>query len=497
MKKTPATGSAHPVEPKADKASVRRHNLSLVLRTVHEAGETTRAAVAARVGLTRAAVSSLVEQLMENGLLVESGKTFSGQAGRPGTVLKAADTGPAALGVEINVDYVSVCVVDLAGADRVRITETVDNRAAGPEEVLRRAARIAARALETAAVRRLHPVGVRLALPGLVSAGTVHQAPNLGWNRVEADRLFAGALAAERPGLPQLVVASDNEANAAALAELWFGAQGPVRSFVHLTGEIGVGGAIVFRGELLRGAHGFAGEIGHLPVDAGGPMCRCGSRGCLEQYAGQAALLRAAGITDAPAPEPLSPASGVLPRAADPSRPASEPLSPASGVLPPAPEPLSPASGVLPRAADPSRPAPGTPPAPGPPAPAPGAPAPGPPSPAPLAASGVDELVRRVEEGEPRAVAAVEEAGRMLGLALAGAVNLLDPEAVVLGGIYPRLMARLGPAVEAELERRVVSGLWKPSAGRLRAASASADAARGAAAVVIREVLADPLSYTG
>ncbi|MEU4266678.1 ROK family transcriptional regulator [Streptomyces sp. NPDC026092] len=398
--KTPPTR-----EPKADKASVRRHNLSLVLRTVHDAGETTRAAVAARVGLTRAAVSSLVEQLMEQGFLVESGKTFSGQAGRPGTVLKPAGTGPAGLGVEINVDYVSVCVVDLAGSDRVRVAESVDNRAAEPAEVLARAAGLAAQALRSAAERELRPAGVRLALPGLVSSGTVQQAPNLGWNRVPADRLFGEALAERWPGQGELPVTSDNEANAAALAELWFGALGDVRTFLYLTGEIGVGGAIVVDGELLRGAHGFAGEIGHLPVDADGPLCRCGSRGCLEQYAGQSALLRAAG------------------------------------------------------------------------------------------AAGVEELARAADAGEPRAVAAVEEAGRMLGLALSGAVNLLDPEAVVLGGIYPLLMARLGPAVNAELARRVVSGLWPPAAGRLRPASPATPASRGAAAFVIRQVLDDPLTY--
>ncbi|MEU8523291.1 ROK family protein [Streptomyces sp. NPDC048577] len=433
MTNTPGTGRPQPVEPKADKASVRRHNLSLVLRTVHASGETTRAAVAARVGLTRAAVSSLVEQLMESGFLVESGKTFSGQAGRPGTVLKPAGTGPAGLGAEINVDYVSVCVVDLTGADRVRLTEPLDNRAAGPARVLERAASLAARALEEAARDALHPAGVRLALPGLVSGGTVRQAPNLGWNQVAADRLFAAALTALRPG-PELPVASDNEANAAALAELWFGTAGETRTFLHLTGEIGVGGAIVVDGELLRGAHGFAGEIGHMVVATEGRRCRCGSYGCLEQYAGQAALLRAAG---------LAPAVG------EPAEPGNEPYGQW-------------ASGARPAGAAPA---------------------------------GVAELARRVQAGEPRAVAAVEEAGRMLGLALSGAVNLLDPETVVLGGIYPRLMSRLAPAVEAELERRVVSGLWSRGTGRLRAASESADAARGAAAVVLRQVLADPLSY--
>ncbi|GHG28432.1 ROK family protein [Streptomyces filamentosus] len=395
-----------PTEPKADKSGVRRHNLSLVLRTVHDAGETTRAAVAARVGLTRPAVSSLVEQLLDLGFLVESGKTFSGQAGRPGTVLKPAGTGPAGLGVEINVAYVAVCLVDLNGADRIRRSVRLDNRAADAPEVLARAAGVAAEALAEAAALGLHPTGAALALPGLVSGGTVRQAPNLGWHGVPAEELFGDALAALRPAAGRLPVASDNEANMAALAELRFGTPGTPRTFLHLTGETGVGGAVVVHGELLRGAHGFAGEIGHLVVDAEGPRCRCGSRGCLEQYAGQAALLRAADATD------------------------------------------------------------------------------------------VDDLAARAEREDPRARAALAEAGRMLGRALSGAVNLLDPEAVVLGGIYPRLMPWLAPAVTAELAERVVSGLWPADALRLRAASPATDAARGAAALVLHDILADPLAHT-
>ncbi|WP_434785153.1 ROK family protein, partial [Streptomyces anthocyanicus] len=285
------------MEPKADKATVRRHNLSLVLRAVHDAGEATRAGVATHVGLTRAAVSSLVEQLLEYGVVSEWGKTSSGQAGRPGTVLKVSRSGPAGLGVEINIDYIAVCVVDLAGTDRVRLVEHVDNRGVEPSEVLARAARLAARAIGSAADQELEPAGVHVALPGLVTGGTVRQAPNLGWRRVAVEGLFAQALLALRPDHRPLPVSSDNEANAAALAELWFGAgtEG-VRSFLYLTGEIGVGGALVLGGGLLRGAHGFAGEIGHTVVDPEGPRCRCGAHGCLEQYAGQAALLTAAGI---------------------------------------------------------------------------------------------------------------------------------------------------------------------------------------------------------
>ncbi|WP_334663454.1 ROK family protein [Streptomyces cyaneofuscatus] len=405
-----------PLGPKADKDTVRRHNLSLVLRAVRdegESGEATPAGVAARVGLTRAAVSSLVEQLMDNGFLTESGKTFSGQAGRPGTALKVARTGPAGLGVEINIDYVSVCVVDLAGTGRVRQTEHLDNRGAPAEEVLARAAAIAARTLDSAREQELRPVGAALALPGLVSGGAVRQAPNLGWNEVPAQDLFGDALTALRPGRPVLPVASENEANLAALAELWFGGLGDVRSFLYLTGEIGVGGALVLNGELLRGAHGFAGEIGHVVVDPDGPECRCGSRGCLEQYAGQTALLRAAGVD-----------------------------GPGAG-----------------------------------------------------GGSGVLELERRARAGDERAVAAVAEAGRMLGRVVSGAVNLVDPDAVVLGGIYRGLMPWLSPPADEELTGRVVSGLWSPGSGRLRASSVAGDAARGAAALVVQDVLDDPVAY--
>lgn len=395
--------------PKADKGTVRRHNLSLVLRAVHDAGEVTRAQIATRVGLTRAAVSSLVEQLLAHGFVTESGKTSSGQAGRPGTVLKVARTGPAGLGVEINVGHVVACVVDLAGTDRVRLEEHVDNRGVPPSQVLRRAARLAARALGAAAAQGLEPVGAHVAVPGLVTGGSVRQAPNLGWRRVPVEGLLAQALSALRPGRPALPVSSDNEANAAALAELWYGAgtEG-VRSFLYLTGEIGIGGALVLRGELLRGAHGFAGEIGHMVVDPDGPLCRCGARGCLEQYAGQAALLDASGVgTDA-------------------------------------------------------------------------------------GAQAVAELRRRARRTDPAALSAMERAGRQLGVVVSGAVNLFDPDAVMLGGVYRELIEWLAPAVDRELARRVVSGLWREDRSRLRAASALGDAARGAAGVVVREVLADP-----
>lgn len=396
---------------RTEAAGVRRLNLSRVALAVHDEAEITRAAVAERLGLTRAAVSSLVEQLIAAGFVAESGKTFSGQAGRPGTALTMARTGHAGLGVSVHVDALTVCLVDLAGTERLRLIETGRHAGSDPGAVLRDAALLTGRALREAAGEGLVPAGVDLALPGLVADGVVRQAPNLGWNAVPAAELFAETLRAEATELP---VGSDNEANSAALAQLWSGAPGGARSFVYLSGDIGVGGAVVLDGDLLRGAHGFAGEIGHLVVDPNGPDCRCGSRGCLERYAGQDALLRAAGLD--------------------------------------------------------------------------------------AREGGIAELGRRAADGSGapearRARQAVEQAGAMLGVALSGAVNLLDPQTVLLGGLYRELTPHLAPAAERELERRVVSGLWGAGSGRLCAASPAGDAARGAAGQVLRRVLADPLGY--
>ena len=249
------------------------------------------------MGLTRAAVSSLVEELLALDCLSESGKTSSGSAGRPGTVLKLSRTGPAGLGVEINIDYVSVCAVDLTGTDRVRVTEHTDHRDVPPAEVLAHAARLTNRVIASTREQELRVVGVELALPGLVSGGVVRQAPE---PRLEPGRR-RGASSGRRSA--HCARPDARSPSARTTRPIWrpspsCGSAGSAAyaRFLYLTGEIGVGGALVVNGEMLRGAHGFAGEIGHVVVDPEGPLCRCGARGCLEQYAGRAALLRAAGI---------------------------------------------------------------------------------------------------------------------------------------------------------------------------------------------------------
>ncbi|GAB1645481.1 ROK family transcriptional regulator [Krasilnikovia sp. MM14-A1259] len=281
---------------------MRAHNLALVLRHVAESPKPpSRAAVSSATGLTRATVSALVDDLVAGTLLAEVAPAPRTGAGRPAVGLILNPAGPAALGLEINVDYLAGCVVDLTGTVRHRLVAYADQRPTGAPGALTALAGLAGRLRELAAGDGLGLAGAAVAVPGLVAAdGLVRVAPNLGWQDVPA-----AALLGATPALAGLPLTVDNEANLAALGELRAG--GGARSFVHVSGEIGIGAGIVLDGALYRGAHGWSGEIGHLPVYPDGPPCRCGGRGCLEQYAGQEAILRAAGAPTLDALDPAEP----------------------------------------------------------------------------------------------------------------------------------------------------------------------------------------------
>ncbi len=130
--------------------------------------------------------------------------------------------------------------------------------------------------------------GVGVGIPGPVdlNTGTVIEAVNLGWTNVPVVKLLK-----DRLGLP---VALENDANVAALGEAWRGAGSGSESALCVVVGTGVGGGIVLNGHLYRGAHGGAGEIGHLMVLRDGPLCNCGNHGCLETLASATAIIREA-----------------------------------------------------------------------------------------------------------------------------------------------------------------------------------------------------------
>lgn len=279
---------------------LKRHNLALVLREIAHGENPTRAQVAARTGLTKATVSALVEVLREARLVIE-GDPAKGLLGRPGSPLRLNPRGPVGLGIEINVDYVSSCLIDLTGEMHFRHVTASDNRLLDARAILVSAVSNARRTCSEAEAAGLQIAGMGTAVPGLVDYnGVLLKAPNV----LALQNVPVAELISEMLGIEFQEKHCDNEANLAALAELWFRQDLGLQNFVRVSGEIGVGAGIVVGGKLLRGVRGLAGEIGHVVVDPYGRACGCGGRGCLEQIAGQEALLRAAHLTDhAPATE--------------------------------------------------------------------------------------------------------------------------------------------------------------------------------------------------
>ncbi|MEU0569452.1 ROK family transcriptional regulator [Nonomuraea sp. NPDC005983] len=268
--------------------SMRARNLAVVLGELHRGGPLTRAALAELTGLTKTTVSTLVADLLESGVAVESGAVRDGERGRPGVAVSLSGHRVATLGLEINVDYLALCVVDLTRAVRLRRTQPVDSRNSRPDDTLRRLRELADAATSEAERSGLRIAGAALAVPGPVRDGLLCNAPHLGWRDVRVSDLL---------DLLDLPLAVENEANLAALGELWFGSAEP--DFLYVSGEVGIGAGLVVDGSVFRGTYGLAGELGHVVVAPDGPACRCGGRGCLEVYAGQDALLGgAASIAD-------------------------------------------------------------------------------------------------------------------------------------------------------------------------------------------------------
>ena len=262
-----------------DLGAVRRHHLSMALEALMADGPTSRAELARKLGVTKATASSLVADLLERGLVRERDIAVQGRVGRPAVELEASGGSVGALGLQVEVDRVVALVVDLHG--QVRAHHRIDggNADARPSKVLTRLERAAGRVLAEAEGAGLEVSGAALAVPGLVDPTTraLRVAPNLHWLDVDLTVLD------ERLGFE---VSVDNEANLGALAERRLGAGAGLRSFVYVSGGVGVGGGLVIDGALVRGVHGFAGELGHVVVDPDGPRCACGANGCLETYVG-------------------------------------------------------------------------------------------------------------------------------------------------------------------------------------------------------------------
>jgi predicted NBD/HSP70 family sugar kinase len=302
----------------ADQAALRRAHLGLVLRSLRDEGPRSRSRLAGELGLTRATASSLVGELEQLGL-VRRGTPERGAVGRPGAAVELVGRRVCGLGAEVNVDHVAALAVDLAGEVISEARRGLDTRRLEPGEVLDELVTLVLGLLAEVGAEGVAPVGLTVGVAGLVDArtDTVTLAPNLGWRDLPVASLVADRLAVA--GHPDLPVGLDNEANLAAIAEI-----DPVdddrSDMVVLFGEVGVGGGVVADGRLLRGRHGWAGELGHMIVDPQGRPCGCGRVGCWETVIGLRALLDAATDPDDPVRDPSLTLEDRLGRLADRAR---------------------------------------------------------------------------------------------------------------------------------------------------------------------------------
>jgi predicted NBD/HSP70 family sugar kinase len=272
---------------------IRRHNLSLLLRHLHQHGELTRAELTAATGLNRSTIGALVSDLVGLGLVTEYVPSVRDRAGRPSHVVAPRADGPYVIAVDIAVERIVTATVGLGGAVHERRQIAIEGAERRPEAV---AARIVSDAGWLAQRRPgvAGPVGIGVSVPGTVRRrdGFVEHAPNLNWRAVHFAKLLADLLPVE------LDVQVGNDADLGAIAEHQRGAAIGYDHLVYLNGSVGVGGGVIAEGVQLYGTGGYAGEIGHMTINPDGPPCHCGSTGCIETYIGEHALLRAAGITD-------------------------------------------------------------------------------------------------------------------------------------------------------------------------------------------------------
>lgn len=385
--------------------TVRRANLSAIVRELHLRGPLSRSELVEHTGLTRSGIRAVLSDLVSYDLVREERAASQGAPGRPSPLVCPNPEGATVLALEIAVDSLAVAVVGLGGeiVDSVRVDrawgrfsleDTVDDL------------------VELARLVRARPpardslIGVGVSIVGVVrrSDGFVRMAPNLGWRDVALGERLIDRLQTDLP----IWVA--NDADLGALAEQRRGVALGANHVLFIAGEVGVGGGLIVDGQPFTGLAGYGGEVGHIPVNPAGGVCRCGSVGCWETEVGEIALLTRAG------------------RQPDGGR------------------------------------------------------------------TEVDAVLRDAASGSPAALSALDNVGRWLGVGLAGLVNVLNPELIVLGGLFGRIHPYVSAPLRAELERLALEA--SRELVRVVPATLGVDAPLlGAAELAFEPLLADPAAW--
>ena len=392
---------------RATRSTAREINRQIALNLVREHQPISRADLARRMKVGRGIVTSLVDELLEEGAILEGG-TIDAPRGRRPRMLYVRTRDRLVASIDVLLSRTYVMLGDFAGTQiALESFETLLDPAALARELVRRVRRL----------RETHAAsgeceGVGVVVPGVVDrrTGRIINAPQLGWRDVDLRGPLAEGLRCE--------VKIENSRIACALAQMWLGQRGAADGdFVYVMVSDGVGTGIVVNGEVVRGRDETAGEFGHVPIDPDGPVCLCGKRGCWEVYVSNIATLsrylgREVAVT--------------APRAALQAMPLT-----------------------------------------------------------------IVDLVGLARAGDERAVAAVHETARYLGLGLGTIVNALNPSRLFVGGEITGAWEQMEPTVRAAMASRVLAPsaastpiVPEPAGGQARL--------RGATALVAAPTFAAP-----
>ncbi len=272
-------------EPPGALALLREFNRGKVLQALRTLGVASRPEVARHTGLSRSTVSTIVAELVEEGLIVgrTNGRRQAAGSGRPPALIALNPSGGMAVGIDFGKRHLSIALADLSHeiVAEERVVLSADYEA---EEAMVTAAKRVERLLTEAATDRSRVVGVGMGIPG-----PIHESGLVGSSAILPG--WVGAAPQQRMSqLLELPVKVGNDASLGALAEYAWGAGRGAGVVVYLKLATGIGSGIVIDGLLFDGVGGTAGEIGHTTIDDEGDICRCGNRGCLETLAGGPAI---------------------------------------------------------------------------------------------------------------------------------------------------------------------------------------------------------------
>lgn len=260
-----------------------------ITQTLRERGALSQADLTRLTGLGKATVSRAIAELQKVGLVIDAGRSLSpagGSSGRPAAALTLNPERGTCVGIQLGPHLLRAVLADVSHSVLATRVENLA-RDYSPEQALDAADRLIDQLQRDAASdpERLIAVGIAVPSPVHPVTGRVIRSSVIGtWGGLRVNEMFEERL--KRP------VFLENESSCAALAELTWGAAKGLSNFAYVKTELGVGGAVVVNGKLLRGVCGGAGEFGHLTYDPNGPLCRCGNRGCFEVHLSDWALLK-------------------------------------------------------------------------------------------------------------------------------------------------------------------------------------------------------------